>query len=361
MNQLDINSSLLKFDKSRRRVKNCPCGGSNRDGKFAPYVGYTDKGYCHSCGQSFLPELSEGEDWRKPAIQRKPVIRPVSFIEEKILAKTLSCYEHNNFAAYLESIFGKGVANQLLEKYCVGTSKKWYGATVFWQKDTQGYIRTGKIMLYNPVTGKRIREPRAFFSYVHTELKMAELNFKQCFFGEHLLKDETKPIAIAESEKTAVVASQYLPQFIWIACGGSGGLTNEKCKILAGRDVFLYPDLSKTDAKVNCFESWSGKAEELNRVMPGTLFQVSSLLENKATPEERQQGLDLADYLVRFNYQSFRQLEAMFRGSSIYTKTETIPEPFSIDSIKQARFDELKNKYPNLNILAERLGLEVFG
>ena len=36
----------LKFDKKRFRVKLCPCGKDNKDGKFVPYVGFENKGYC---------------------------------------------------------------------------------------------------------------------------------------------------------------------------------------------------------------------------------------------------------------------------------------------------------------------------
>ena len=47
---------LLDFDSKKRfRVKICPCGKSNKDGKFVPYVGYENKGFCHSCGKTFIP------------------------------------------------------------------------------------------------------------------------------------------------------------------------------------------------------------------------------------------------------------------------------------------------------------------
>ena len=122
---------------------------------------------------------------------------------------------------------------------------------------------------------------------------------KQCLFGEHLLKDKTKSIAIVESEKTAVIASVYLPQFIWLAVGSLTNLTNEKCRVLAGRTVILFPDL-------NGFEKWSNKAKELSHI---TIFTVSDLLERKATDAERKQGLDLADYLIKFNYREFTPIE----------------------------------------------------
>lgn len=70
----------------------------------------------------------------------------------------------------------------------------------------------------------------------------------QCFFGEHLINAaKTKPIALVESEKTALIASYYLPQFIWIASGGKNGCFNTKSlSVLKNRDVVLFPDLGAT-------------------------------------------------------------------------------------------------------------------
>jgi hypothetical protein len=115
-------------------------------------------------------------------------------------------------------------------------------------------------------------------------------------FGEHLINQVlSKPVAIVESEKTAVIASVYLPQFVWVAVGSLTNLNAEKCSILKGRTVTLFPDL-------NGFEKWSSKAKELSHLAS---FQVSDLLERKATEAERKQGFDLADYLVKFDYKDF--------------------------------------------------------
>jgi hypothetical protein len=121
---------------------------------------------------------------------------------------------------------------------------------------------------------------------------MPEFELRQCLFGGHLLQDKTKPVAIVESEKTAVIASVYLPQFIWLAAGSSEGLSEEKFRVLQGRNVILYPD-------INSFEKWNKKAYELSHI---DRISISDLLERKATDEERRQGLDLADYLVQFDY-----------------------------------------------------------
>ncbi|MCF8450689.1 MAG: DUF6371 domain-containing protein [Taibaiella sp.] len=198
-------------------------------------------------------------------------------------------YDGNKFVNYLAKICGLETATSLIEKYYIGNSKKWTGSTIFWQVDIHGKIRTGKIMLYNPYTGKRIREPYSHIAWVHNGLKKEDEELKQCFFGEHLLRDNKKQVGIVEAEKTAIVASAYKPDIIWLAAGSKEGLTEDKCSVLQGRKVELYPDLK-------AYSDWLDRATELSHI---TTFTVSGYLEQIATEEERQQGLDLADYLTR--------------------------------------------------------------
>lgn len=219
----------------------------------------------------------------------------ISFINQNIFKASLKVCRTNNFVMFLKKLFGEDIANFLVQKYCIGTSIHWNGATVFWEIDSNGKIRTGKIMLYNELTGKRIKKPFNHISWVHTVLKLQNFNLKQCFFGEHLLHEKHKPVAIVESEKTAIIASIYLPNFIWLAVGSLTNLNKEKCNILKGRSVILFPDL-------NGFEKWSVKAKEFSHIAN---FIVSDLLERKANNEEKEQGLDLADYLIRHEYKAF--------------------------------------------------------
>ena len=69
----------------------------------------------------------------------------------------------------------------------------------------------------------------------------------------------------------------------------------EKCQILRGRCITLFPDL-------NGYGKWKLKAVALSKI---AWVNVSSLLELKASIEEKGKGLDLADYLVRFSYKDF--------------------------------------------------------
>ena len=321
MNTYRFNEPLpkLELDRKRFRVKACPCGKSNKDGKFVPYVGYDKNGYCHSCGETFLPELPMDEQWNtpQPKVYKPrtftPQPKPVSFIPVEVFKQSLQIErdvlqvaETNHFVKFLIDLFVVEVTIELVRHYFIATSKHWDGAAVFWQIDIQGKVRTGKIMLYSPTTGKRVKEPFNHVNWVHKALKQPEFTFKQCLFGEHLLIDKTKPVAIVESEKTAVIASGYFDKllgkdnnFIWLAAGGIDGLTAEKCSILKGRTVTLFPDL-------NGFEKWSSKAKELSHLAS---FQISDLLERKATEAERKQGFDLADYLIRHDYRDFAQTE----------------------------------------------------
>ena len=130
-----------------------------------------------------------------------------------------------------------------------------------------GKVRTGKIMQYNPETGRRLKHESGAIDWVHNKLKksgklLEDFNLQQCFFGEHLLTIyPNKPVAIVESEKSALIASCIFPDLIWLAAGNLNGLSVEKCQVLKGPVVILYSDLG-------AFEKWNEKAKKLNFSSP---------------------------------------------------------------------------------------------
>lgn len=225
--------------------------------------------------------------------------RPISYVSLDKLKQSQTGYDKNNLVQWLIKVFDEDIATKLTNSYHIGTSKYWAGATVFWQVDDQGNVRSGKIMLYSPATGKRVTEPFNHITWIHKVLSLQDFNLKQCCFGEHLLKDDSlKPVAIVESEKTAIIASMYFADFIWLACGSLTQLNAEKCKVLVGRNVYLFPDL-------NGYDKWVGKANELSRLLPDTQFTVSNLLERNASDIDKTKGLDLADYLIKLDLKNF--------------------------------------------------------
>jgi hypothetical protein len=308
-----VHRYILEPYKGMNTRYRCPTC-QQRDKTFSLYIDtetgehiHPTVGRCNresNCGQHYTPKQYFQDnnilfDTPQPkAYKPRPVTpqpKPVSFIPVEVFKASLKAHETNHFVQFLINLFGVEVASQLVSRYFIATSKHWNGATVFWQIDTQGKVRTGKIMLYSPTTGKRVKNLELPVYWVHKALKQPEFELRQCLFGEHLLIDKIKPVAIVESEKTAVIASVYLPHFIWVAVGSLTNLNAEKCSILKGRTVILFPDL-------NGFDKWSSKAKELSHL---AIFSVSDLLERKATETEKKQGFDLADYLIKYDYKAF--------------------------------------------------------
>lgn len=363
MNQYRYVLEPYKGMSSRYKCPECSKGRT-----FSRYINFETGEYladhvgrCNrelKCGYHYMPRqfLEEGGEIKENEIKKakpswgyqKEVSRPNSFMPIDAFKKSRSAYKDNHFVQHLLTLFGEEVTRQLISLYHIGTSKFWPGATVFWQIDCNGNIRAGKIMLYNPKTGKRVKEPYNHISWAHKALKLTDFIPKQCFFGEHLLRDYKKPVAIVESEKTAIISSVYYPQFVWLAVGSLTNLNLERCKILSGRKVFLFPDL-------NAFKKWKEKAKELNSLISNSCFQVSDLLENNAIEEERKQGLDLADYLVRFKFEYFLQGQVPEQAAP-NLENNVAPQD---ETPYQDQWNKLAGKYPNLNFLQERLGLEI--
>lgn len=217
--------------------------------------------------------------------------RPPSYIDTGIMRRSMHAYEINTFVNFLHTLFDETTVATLTARYNIGTVRTIYGATVFWQVDMQGLVHAGKVMLYNPEDGHRVKDKtKRSTTWAHSILRIHDFNLEQCFFGEHLLTDCTKPVAIVESEKTAIIASASFPSFIWIASGGKSGCFNKRMRILTGRNVVLYPDLKAT-------EEWQAKAQQMRRI--GISVEVSTYLEDVASEEERDAGLDIADYIVK--------------------------------------------------------------
>jgi hypothetical protein len=217
---------------------------------------------------------------------KTPEIIPTSYISSEIMCKTENNYEENNFVKFLLKHFDVKQVGRALELYHIGTSKKWNGACVFWQVDNHNKIRTGKIMLYDKSNGKRIKEPYNHVNWSHKVLKIDDFNLKQCLFGLHRIKIELiKPIAIVESEKTAIIMSIVVPDFLWMATGSKANLKEEFLKPLRNRKIILHPDYGE-------FEDWQKLVSSLKD--KGYKIAISDLLEKM----QLKKGYDLADYYL---------------------------------------------------------------
>jgi len=293
---------------------------------IAPTVGKCNHenscGYHYTPKQYFIDNPERSKNRIKPIWfnQFKPIepikpIKPIGYIPDDYVKKSLST--ESDFVQFLKNRFATiNGSSQSIDEVCnsyrLGATRN--GDVIFWQIDIHGNVRTGKIMRYDPATGKRVHAGGAI-NWVHNLLKKdgtlpADFNLVQSFFGEHLLSAyPKKTIAIVESEKTAIIASLFMPEYVWLAAGNLNGLNIEKSKVLKERSVILYPDLSKElPTRPTAFELWSRKAAEIRQAY-GCKIIVSDYLEKIASDEEKENGLDIADYFLKLDLQSPRSRE----------------------------------------------------
>lgn len=209
-------------------------------------------------------------------------LNTINSIDKSIAEATLKNYNNNNLYLYLKKYFNEEDILNAFKKYYVGSSKRWNGATVFWQKDDKNNFRTGKIMLYDALNGKRVKEPYNHISWAHKALRIEYFNLKQCLFGLHLIGSTNKTIGLVESEKTAVTMDLFLPKCLWLSTGSKQNLKEDFLNPIKDHQIILYPDKGE-------FEDWNKKCNELKE--KGFNISCSNLIEKSAL----KQGSDLAD------------------------------------------------------------------
>lgn len=201
---------MIKFEnRNRYRIApKCPCGKSNRDGKFAPLKDNPKCGKCHSCGK-FFGEGNEGIGFNFPnnAIGAEEPLRlflRANGLEHAADAYKLGCY---------------------------------MGKTLFPYIDIYNNYVTGKVILYGDNLKRNRNIPP---SYIHPQ------GYKppKVYFGEHLIKRDTN-IYVVESEKSAVLYYAYTGN-ITIATGGKNNISHLLYK-LEGYKLILLPDKDAID------------------------------------------------------------------------------------------------------------------
>lgn len=260
----------------------------------------------------------------KTVPRKETLLRPVCCIPDALFSQSLSHFDQNQFAQLLSQQFGQSKADELLQRFLIGTSARWPGACVFWYIDEQGRKRGGQIKLFGPDwhTANYIDhegQKRSKTSWVHSVLTyrlkksgtplpdwLVEYNkngeCSPCLFGlpQLLTAPIDTPIAIVEAPKTAIVCTHYLPDFIWLAVGALSYLNAARLAPIRGRRIMLFPDLNAYDDRVNeqgkKVKGWLSRADELQA--NGFDIEVSGYLEQVASEEQKKKGFDLADFLL---------------------------------------------------------------
>lgn len=303
-------------------------GRCDRESKCGYVLSPYKDGYAKAIWEQ---EQGNKTDWKsqQPKRIKKPVNKPKrAFIPVEVFSRTRAGYEQNTLIQNLLTRVAFPFEVQDIEKvislYHLGTVQNGYrkGANTFPFIDIQNKVRaiqvkqfdeqnhtTGTDFLHSIIEKHHTRNSKALpewlEAYNKNETKVS------CLFGEHLLsKYPYNPIALVEAPKTAIYGTLYFgfpeqpTNLLWLAVYNLSSLNLNKCKALKGRNVYLFPDLSK-DGKA--FELWSNKAAEIQKHLQGAYFHVSDLLEQLAPQQDKEQGKDIADYLIKQDWRLFRK------------------------------------------------------
>jgi energy-coupling factor transporter ATP-binding protein EcfA2 len=216
-----------KFEQNGQKG-DCPqCG---KRGVFRHYEGLPREfGKCerlNNCGYHNKPDASI-----KPAEVPQPVEKPQLYVD----ALKVEAWQNNISSPFHVWAKSLGLTEEHLKKWNVGTSDK--GETVFIHQNHKSEFWNAKFIAYTE-GGSRKKDKDAYYLRHPKEGK-----YLICLFGEHLLGvDTSRRVCIVESEKTAVIASFFYPDFDFIACGANTGLTDSKIGVLVGRSVFNLRD-----------------------------------------------------------------------------------------------------------------------
>ena len=312
-----------------------------------------------------------------PKPKPKPTPEPV-FFDFDTFKQTLQPerYEKNKFIQNLfyrvQFPFEINEVTKIIQLYRLGTIANGYrtGANTFPFIDIMGNVRavqvkqfneqnhtTGTDFLHSIIEKHHTRNNKPLPEWLEAYTKQDKRI--SCLFGEHLLsKYHSNPVALVEAPKTAVYGTLYfgLPEtpesLIWLAVYNKSSFSFDKLKVLQGRFVYVFPDLSKDG---NTFKEWETKAIEYENRLPGTRFIFSDLLEQLAPEQDKGEGNDLADYLIKQDWRLFRkrniqkttpqpELEKVTKvtkvthqQNNIYSKAEPLPKfkIFKAERIKQ--------------------------
>ena len=299
-----INRYVLERYSGRKSRHTCPnCGNKTSYTKFVDvttgdYLG-DSFGRCdriEKCGYFRAPT---GKDINNSPILINPKEAieayqleenaEVSLVDSSNVVSSMTLMD--NLSQFLFNNFDRAKVTETLLKYKLGESDRWKGSTIFWQIDQNLDVRTGKIILYDVETGKRVKKPRPHISWYHVPEKFLmddsypDFSLKQCIFGEHLVNNETTEVHVVESEKTALLCN-IIDGKVWLAVGGLEMINEERLLPFKHCKITFYPDKG-----AKAVDKWKKKLAPIGETFD---IKINTFLE-KTTLED---GSDIGDLII---------------------------------------------------------------
>lgn len=322
--------------------------------------------------------------WERPA---PPPPKETRLVSRSLMRQTFAEYDRQPLYRWFVDTYGPKAADDVFATYCVGTARD--GGTLFWQVDKRLSVRTAQKIMYTGFNRDKVHP------HGSTRLFKTGDDYDPCLFGEHLLRfaeeDGITPVVcIVESEKTAMIASLYLPSIttktgekpaIWLASCGSNGLTDEKIAALRGYHVVLFPDFSYLNRaqwglvpmrkSTRLFDLATGERKPRRVADPAGEFDpeyipatariiAAGALSCRAFDAcpGRGDGGDLADHLIQSPRPVYYKMPAPLRAVPVVD-----PPPPAAPAPDQPTgmlyIDHLCARYPNIRYMIDKLGMIV--
>ena len=192
--------------------------------------------------------------------------------------------------------FPRDLVLKAIDEYLVGFESFDTGrrdnSVLFWQVDEDGNILNAK-RIYYKFGGHRDKKmpPMLIWS-----------GRPQCLYGLHRYTRENRhmPVAIVESEKSALIMSIVKPEYLWMATGSLNNFNERFLLPVKEATIIAFPDLDypsqKGVFKSSSYTLWECAAQRMNR--NGWNIKISNALEDTATIPQRMDKNDIADLIL---------------------------------------------------------------
>lgn len=169
--------------------------------------------------------------------------------------------------------------HQACDRYYLGKTKT--GSPIYWMIDD----------LYRPLDA-HIGATWISTLLKHREPLIKSWHVEHCLFGLHLLAGNL-PIAVVESEASAIVLSALFPESIWMAYATTSHLSPDLFYPLEGHIVTIFPRTDPTLSNYLFFQELITLTQKYYDID----ITVDRILEDKATDDQKERCIDLLDYL----------------------------------------------------------------
>lgn len=269
---------------------------------------------CSRHGINLLSERYRGEgepvainDQPQPKQKNQTTMKTVKPIKQEMMDVTLPAGRDIlglcPLTDQLLNLFPRDLVLKAIDEYHVGFEYFDTGrldrSVLYWQVNEDGDILNAKRICYK-AGGHRDKQVPPMLIWARKP---------QCLYGLHRYTRENRhmPVAIVESEKSALIMSIAKPQYLWMATGSLNNFNEHFLLPVKEAAITAFPDTDypsqKGVFKSSSFTLWERAAQQMNR--DGWNIKMSNALEDTATIPQRMDKIDIADVIIEQAKQDF--------------------------------------------------------